>query len=114
VGGGFLKRYEPKRKFKREKTGGYARRLTPFADWASKTFTEARTGRPAKSPSIRVARGEWYKTFGQRVPTAEMLSRKKTAAKKTRTLKPVKMSFGRMKALKTKGFNNWFGRNKKK
>jgi hypothetical protein len=47
--------------------------LLPVPDIWSKTFTEFRTGRPATAPSVKVARKFWEKSFGEYVPTFEML-----------------------------------------
>lgn len=53
------------------------KRLSPFADLLSKTKTEARFFRAAKSPSERTSVKYWLKSYGLFVPTAEMLKRKK-------------------------------------
>lgn len=63
---------------KRRKKSSKTRRnrdllLSPFADLFSKTTTESLTLKPAKSPSERVSAGFWRRSYGQRVPTAEML-----------------------------------------
>ena len=83
--------------------------ISPFADLFSKTKTESLTLKPARSPSERTSRRFWFASFGQRVPTAEMLSHKKTGTR-GKKVRGIDASIGKRWGfnLKLGGKTRWF------
>lgn len=75
---GFKLEYNSNKRYGTKRSGkGYSRVLAPYADWLSKTQTELETKRVATSPTEATSRKYWFQSYGQRVPTAQALTKAK-------------------------------------